>query len=888
MIVSNCNQASFLHPNEKLLKMSLARTLTTFCIDISPSMGAKRVITEEIVTRDGVAGNGFRTAGDADGGLAHAVAAQSEQAEMQYENGMQSQTRKREISDLEWTLEFVSKKVQNSILSGLKTAKIHIALFGSLRTNNTLLRSNKDLEGYLGVDEIVVPDQPTLHTLELVRCLRATTTEEDPFPADPMDALVAAIASICDKAVSGTTDTWSRTIYMITNAMGEMNTDGWIDVQNRMIDQKISLKVIGVDFDDAEIGFEEEDKPKIKARNEAFWHEFVENVPRSGVASAARVIAEASLPAVHLQTSAPFNTSLSFGDPTMRSESEEVMDISIKVYKATTQARPLSQKKLSKVAQDSAAARRESARQDAASSQMQPTSTPNYRKRPSDESGNDVTYGVQLTKKYFIKEDLDNVEGGINAAEPLPEGAEMSFDRAYKLGSTLVAINDDLERKQDTRSGIEIIQFNHKSLYQRHYHMGETWFVFASDGNSRAELQMSSFIHAMWQQEKYAVVRFVRRDGGEPKLGILAPQIRQDDLGFNFECMFLVEAPFREDLKRFTFPPLDRVINRDGQELREHSTLPSHEMQESMDNLVDSMDLMDAAEDEDGEPIPWFQCETSFNPAIHTTKDAVSWRVFHPEDKALPKPHKEVVKYLTPPEKVVKRSTPLLEKCRELFDLQFVPTSAARRLANRQNEQRRDANLDEDGAPKEIDLGGVMDEEVAAESALQHEAQQNDIGPGEIDARVHVKDTSGNQTEPEKGSDKSREIVFDGESPLADFKKKLGITEYKVEDVMDAMSRFISVTITDSFGSNDYAQARDLLIGFREQAIEYEESLRFNTFLRTLKKRLLDTNGKGRSRSDFWDNYVRGRDDMSLIRNDEAMGEETGVNAKEASEFINL
>lgn len=879
--------------------MSLARTLTSFCIDISPSMGAKRTITEEIVNRDEMAGNGFRNAGDADGGLAHAVAAQDEQAKMQYNSGMRNQTRKRESTDLEWTMEFVSKKVQNSIISGLKTAKIYLALFGSTRTNNALVQGDneedgkKRLEGYRGVDDIFPPDQPTLQTLEIVRRLRATPAEKNPHAADPMDALVAAIAKICDRAVSGTTENWTRTIYIITNAMDEMNTDDFIVVQNRLIDQKISVKVIGVDFDDEEIGFKQENKPKLKAKNEAFWHEFVKSVPGSGVASAARVIAEASLPAVHLQTSAPFNTSLTFGDPSTRNESEEVMDIPIKVYKATTQARPLSQKKLSKVAQESAAARQQSARLDASYHQMQPTSTPSYRKRSFDESSNDVTYGVQLTKKYFIKEDLDNVEGGINAAEPLPEGAELNFDRAYKLGSTLVAINDDLERKQDTRSGIEIIQFNHRSLYKRHYHMGETWFVFASDGNSRAELQMSSFINAMWQQDKYAVVRFVRRDGGEPKLGILAPQIRQEDLGFNFECMFLVEVPFREDLKRFTFPPLDRVINRDGEELREHSTLPSHEMQENMNNLVDSMDLMDAAEDEDGEPMPWFQCETSFNPAIHTIKDAVSWRVFHTEDKALPKPHQEVTKYLTPPQKIVERSTGLLEKCRELFDLQYVPTTAARRLANRQNEQRNDANLDGNGAPKEIDLGGVMDEELAAESALQGEARLSDIGPGEVDARVHVKNTAvgqmeGTQAEPDEESENSRKIIFDGENPAADFKRKLGITAYQVEDVMDAMSRFIISTILHSFGSNDYAQARDLLMSFREQAIEYEEALKFNNFLRKLKKRILDSNGNGRSRSDFWDNFMRGRDDLSLIRNDEALGEHTGVDAKEAMEFINL
>lgn len=135
------------------------------------------------------------------------------------------------------------------------------------------------------------------------------------------------------------------------------------------------------------------------------------------------------------------------------------------------------------------------------------------------------------------------------------------------------------------------------------------------------------------------------------------------------ECMCYVEAPFREDLKRFTFPPLDRVINRDGKELAEHASLPSKEMQSCMDDMVESMDLMDAAEDEDGNAEPWFRCVESFNPAIHATKEAVSWRVFHPEDKSLPQPHEEVVKYLKAPEKVIQQCETLGKRCRDLFEL---------------------------------------------------------------------------------------------------------------------------------------------------------------------------------------------------------------------------
>lgn len=212
-----------------------------------------------------------------------------------------------------------------------------------------------------------------------------------------------------------------------------------------------------------------------------------------------------------------------FGDPEKKDDDSTVMSLPIKVYKATATARPLSQKKMSRIAQESAAAQSQSARLTQQASQMKPSSTPNI-PRPgngSTEADNDdtgLTYGVSRLTKYFIKDDLEMVEGGIAGAEPLPQGAENTFDKAYKLGATLVAVNEDTQRQMDTRAGMEIIQFTNRKLYRRHFHMGETWYVFASNDNYNSQVQMSSLIQAMARQDKYAIARYVQRNGAEPKV----------------------------------------------------------------------------------------------------------------------------------------------------------------------------------------------------------------------------------------------------------------------------------------------------------------------------------------------------------------------------------
>ena len=51
-------------------------------------------------------------------------------------------------------------------------------------THNHLLRSTEVTEGYDGIDEIFLPQQADIFTLDLVRSLRAAVPEEKPHPAD--------------------------------------------------------------------------------------------------------------------------------------------------------------------------------------------------------------------------------------------------------------------------------------------------------------------------------------------------------------------------------------------------------------------------------------------------------------------------------------------------------------------------------------------------------------------------------------------------------------------------------------------------------------------------------------------------------------------------------
>lgn len=123
--------------------------------------------------------------------------------------------------------------------------------------------------------------------------------------------------------------------------------------------------------------------------------------------------------------------------------------------------------------------------------------------------------------------------------------------------------------------------------------MSNTNLIIPQRANDKASLALSSFIHALFELESYAVARLVTKEAKPPLIVLLAPSIEPD-----YECLVEVQLPYAEDLRSYRFPPLDKVVTISGKVVIEHRNLPSDSLQDSMNKYVDSMEL--EYKDEDG------------------------------------------------------------------------------------------------------------------------------------------------------------------------------------------------------------------------------------------------------------------------------------------------
>ena len=61
------------------------------------------------------------------------------------------------------------------------------------------------------------------------------------------------------------------------------------------------------------------------------------------------------------------------------------------------------------------------------------------------------------------------------------------------------------------------------------------------------------------------------------------------------------QMPFADDIRKYTFPPLENLINKKGERVAKHPYIPTDAQMDAMGQFVDAMDLMQAGEkDEEG------------------------------------------------------------------------------------------------------------------------------------------------------------------------------------------------------------------------------------------------------------------------------------------------
>ncbi|KAI1458335.1 ATP-dependent DNA helicase II subunit 2 [Annulohypoxylon moriforme] len=542
-------------------------------------------------------------------------------------------------SDLDWGMRYVWDKITTTVAASRKTWTVGVVGVRTDKTSNPL--QDQQEEGY---ENISILQELGPMNLTGLRSLQSLIKPSDTESGDSISAIVLAIDMIgrFTKKLK-----YKRKIILVTDGEGSVDPDDFDDISSEIKDCGIELVVLGVDFDDAEFGFKEEDKSSRKRTNEGLLKELVDKC--DGLyGTMAEAISELEMP--RIKPVRPYKTydgELTLGNP---AEHKDAMSISVERYFKTHKATipPASRVVLS-------------------------TDT-----GPSQATGGDEMEGVEHTSAFAAVKNARTYK--VNDPEAPGGKRDVEFEslaKGYEYGRTAVHISESEYNitKIETTKCFTILGFIHQEKYDPFFNMGETCQTVAQKLNDAAALKLSSFIHSLQELESYAVARIVTKDGKEPSIILLAPHIEPD-----FECLYDVPLPFAEDVRNYQFPPLDKVITVTGNiKYEDHRLLPSKDLSEAMDDYVDAMDISTWVKDEEGNrSLEYAAVEDVFCPPLHRINQVVRHRAIYP-DQPLPPVAPILLKYSSPPEDLLAKAKSRLEDLIAEANVKKVPPKAKSR-----------------------------------------------------------------------------------------------------------------------------------------------------------------------------------------------------------------
>lgn len=374
------------------------------------------------------------------------------------------------------------------------------------------------------------------------------------------------------------------------------------------------------------------------------------------------------------------------------------------------------------------------------------------------------------------------------------------LERGYEYGRTAVHISESEANvvKIETKQSLQLIGFVASEKFERYLPMSRTNYIVPQRVNPQAQLALSSFIHALYEAECYAIARLVVRDNKPPLVVVLAPQITP-----SYEALIEAELPFEEDMRRYKFPPLDKKLTVSGKIITEHKDLPSSELMKAMSDYVDAMDLSGLDRDDEGEPTDYAKIEDIYSPLLHRVNHVIRWRATHPDPTLpLPEPQKILTKFSTPPPALLEQTEQQLEALKNAADVKKVPPKT-------KGHGKRSR------AEREKPLSGL-----------------------DIDALL------GNP----------KRVKIEASNLVPSFKQALAATD-DLEDIQEAaneMAAQIRTLITNSVGDTAYGRALEAIRVMRDELTELEEPDMWNQFARELKSELLSGRLGGDRREMWW------------------------------------
>ncbi|KKY28243.1 putative ku family dna [Diplodia seriata] len=686
----------------------------------------------------------------------------------------------RSETDLDWCMKYVWDKITVAMATGRKTLFQSVVALRSDETDNPL----KSEEGYENVSVLQQLSPYYSHPLGAtaahkltrdrmymtqLRELRDKLHPSKTHDGDAISALVVAIQLIADHCKKLK---YKRRIILVTNALGTIDADGLEEIAKKIKDENIELLILGPDFDDADYGVKEENKDPTKANNESVLQKLAEDC--DGIfGTMAQAIEELETPRVKLTKPVPsYKGLLTLGDP---EKYDTAMTIDVERYPRTMAQRPPTA---------SSYVHRADLAPGESQAQSSMTVADNNNEGVHDQ---DEYAAVKQNTSYYI-------------LDPSVVGGRRDIDKAdtasgYPYGSTAVPISESERNVTDFESfaALDIIGFIPGDKLDRYMEMSKTNIIIAQKANEKASMALSSFIHALYELESYAVARFVPKENKAPVILLLAPEIKPD-----YECLIDTELPFAEDVRGYRFPPLDRVVTVSGKEIYTHKNLPSEDLMKSMSDYIDNMDLSSAGQDEDGNPVEYAPIEDTFSPVLHRVLQAIRWRAVHPTDE-LPPPAEVLTKYMNAPEELLKQAQPFLDAMIKAGDVKRVPPKQKGRKRTREFEKP---------------LSGL-----------------------------NVEDLLGRE----------KRVKLSVENAIPEFKQALNTTDSveEIKSIANQLSTIIQDYIRHSMGDNGYQRAIEAIRVMKEEMLELEEPGVFNDFMRVLKKKIF-AEELGGDRKEMW------------------------------------
>ncbi|KAK7059233.1 ATP-dependent DNA helicase yku80 [Paramarasmius palmivorus] len=859
--------------------------------------------------------------------------------------GPNGEQRTAEITNLEWGLQFVKLKIQEMIYNGRKTEQCGVIIFGSEETDNII---NDTDGGYENVMEYIPIGTPNAGTLAKLDQLTASDTY-----GDPLDAIIVGIETqqrYLEKKK------WTRKLYMVTGGEAQIELEDWEMTADKMNQYGIKTAIVGVDFDqdDEDYHFIEENKSREKRENERFFHQFCERLENGNIGTLAFVMQEVARPDVKITRSTLSPTILRLGD--VDNNPEEALEIIVKTSKCTAVTRPKGFKKFA----------------------IHRKKDENGKLRDVDEDGY-VTY-VQLKQKtdyYLDKEQLDK-DGDVTMDEPEVEPVKEEVDedeeedeemkkwktmekidkeqliRGFKYGTSYAPCPDGQFPRLPTKKGIDICGFFLAENFKRELSMSEIQYVWGDPNNAQQQSALSSLAQAMSVDDTagdedskmnvdgddkkkkrkplMAIARWVTRDGMDPKMGVLAPTLFE-----NVHCLLWAQMPFADDVRKYTFASLNRLVNKKGEVLTEHPYIPTDEQQEAMDDYVDAMDLMEAGpKDEEGNRTPWFSPVDSYNPALHRVKQAL----FHCavvndlETNPIPPPHPETTKYFEPPKRVLKASKEALDACKETFKVKhgtflllchppkahyliFKVQKAAKRTRQDGHQHARDDDddvllLDRKSKPRSQTISPSKDKGKEPAAAEDSETEDEDEEMLLLPVRPKAEDKEPSEpsrqplptparslSPPAKRAPKLRSKrdpdpdidrgiapgrIIGTAYPLADFEDNIKTGDVVTKAVED-LAAVIEEIVTKPFSSRRTDEMIECMVTLRNTALTEDEIDAWNEFIERLHDKCVNSKP---GNMEFWDAVRKIGVELSYITDEEAkkVGGSSDKTTNDAAELM--